>query len=334
MMRDGIAIAGNLIVDIVKEIDVYPSEGMLSNIASVQTSVGGCVCNTAIDLMNIDGSLHVEALGMIGADSNGEYVTDTLRRNGVGIGGIRVNAQTVTSFTDVMTASSGKTRTFFHARGANTVFDFQHIDFDTLNCRFFHIGYALLLDRFDEPDSEYGTVMAKTLAHAQGRGFKTSMDVVSENSNRFAEVITPALKYCDNLIINEVEASMICQIPVRKLGVLNKEALHAACRKLMEAGVREHVVVHAPEASCALERGGTFVYTPSLRLPEGYIKGTVGAGDAFCAGMLYAFYRDCCLEDALMLGAGAAACSLSELGSIDGMKSLSDIYRLVEQYRV
>jgi len=332
-MRDGIAIAGNMIVDTVKEIDVYPAEGMLSNIGNVQMSVGGCVPNTAIDIKKIDDTLPVEALGMVGDDSNGRYLLDALKKNGVDARGVMINNQAVTSFTDVMAASGGKTRTFFHARGSNAVMGFDDIDFDQVQSRFFHIGYALLLDGFDAPDPQFGTVMAKTLARAQEKGLKTSMDVVSENSDRFSAIVTPSLRYCDNVIINEVEASMICRLAVRQDDVLDKEALLAVCRKLMDAGVRENVVIHAPEAACALTNEGEFVFVPSLKLPSGYIKGTVGAGDAFCAGVLYAFYRGCCVEEALLIGAGAAASSLSEINSIDGMKNLEHIRGLIKQYR-
>jgi sugar/nucleoside kinase (ribokinase family) len=333
-MKDGIAIAGNLVVDTVKEIDVYPSEGMLSNIGSLQMSVGGCVPNTAIDLKRIDGALNVEALGMVGDDSNGRYLLDMLEQNDVDTCGVKLDSQSVTSFTDVMAVSGGKTRTFFHARGANAVFGFDDINFDSIHSRFFHIGYALLLDGFDKADPKYGTVMAKTLARAQESGLKTSMDVVSEEGDRFSAIVMPSLKYCNNLIINEVEASMICRIPVRREGMLDRQALQDVCGRLMDAGVSEHVVIHAPEAACALTRGGPFVYVPSLRLPSGYIKGSVGAGDAFCAGVLYALYREFDIEEALIIAAGAAASSLSELNSIDGMKSLQEIRTLINQYRV
>jgi sugar/nucleoside kinase (ribokinase family) len=332
-MREGIAIAGNLIVDSVKEINVFPSEGMLSKISSVQMSVGGCVTNTAIDIARIDPALPLEALGMVGADSHGEYLIDMLKRNGIDTHGVLVISQEFTSFTDVMTLSSSKARTFFFASGANGVYSFEDIDFDSIQSRFFHIGYALLLDGFDAPDAEYGTVMAKTLAYAQSKGLKTSMDVVSEEGDRFSAVVTPSLKYCDNIIINEVEASMICGIPVRKDGVLETDALHSVCAKLMDAGVREHVVIHAPEGACALTSNGEFVYVPSLRLPAGFIKGTVGAGDAFCAGVLYSLYQEYEIREALEIGAGAAACSLSAMNSIDGMKSLDDIRALIEKYR-
>ncbi len=331
-MRQGIAIAGNLIVDFVKEIDSYPTQGMLSNISNVEQSVGGCVPNTIINLAKIDGSIDLFAYGMVGKDNNGRYIIDVLNRHGIITNGIKIRSNTITSFTDVMANKEDNSRTFFHARGANAVFDIGDIDFSSIAARFFHIGYALLLDRFDLPDDEYGTVMAKTLYYAQQQGIKTSMDVVSENSNRFAKVVTPSLKYCDYLIINEVEASMICSMPVRKNEKLDKDDLKAVCQELISKGVGECVVIHAPEASCAMNISGDYTFVPSLTLPKGYIKGTVGAGDAFCAGILYSLYQEYDIEYALKIGAGAAVCNLSQLNSIDGMKSIEGIKEIVEKY--
>ena len=39
--KRGIAIAGNMIADIVKSIDCYPKKGMLANISEISRSVGG-----------------------------------------------------------------------------------------------------------------------------------------------------------------------------------------------------------------------------------------------------------------------------------------------------
>ena len=331
-MKKGIAIAGNLIVDYVKEIDTYPRQGMLSNIYGVQQSVGGCVANTIINLMKIDPDIELFALGMVGNDNNGEYIKDILMKNNIDISGVKLNRKVPTSFTDVITSHGGEVRTFFHARGANAELSFDDIDFSKITSSFFHIGYALLLDKFDAFDKDYGTVLAKTLANAKQHSMKTSMDVVSENSERFKKTVTPCLKYCDNLIINEIEASMICELPVRKDGNLDKVYLRSVCDKLISYGVNERVIIHAPEASCGMTGKGDFVISPSFSLPKGFIKGSVGAGDAFCAGALYAIYKDLDIENILTIGTGAAACSLSELNSIDGMKSIEEIMELTNKY--
>ncbi|MDR3644712.1 MAG: hypothetical protein P4M02_06525 [Clostridia bacterium] len=50
MNQNGIAVAGNLLIDYHKEIDVYPAASTLTTIRRVSASPGGAVCNCAIDL--------------------------------------------------------------------------------------------------------------------------------------------------------------------------------------------------------------------------------------------------------------------------------------------
>ena len=84
----------------------------------------------------------------------------------------------------------------------------------------------------------------------------------------------------------------------------------AALQKLKAMGVARRAVIHCPEAGYGLDEANRFCHVPSLRLPEDYIKGTVGAGDAFCAGVLYAAYKEMPLAEALHLGCCTAAASL------------------------
>lgn len=324
-MTKGIVLAGSICVDSVKIIDGYPSPGMLCSILSVSRMIGGMVPNTGIVLRRLDPTLNVLAAGIVGDDENGEYALGEMRACGMDISRIRRMPGELTSFTDVMTDCSTGERTLFTAKGSNDRFSFEHIDFDTLTgCSMFHIAYALLMDTMDSPDAEYGTVMARTLAEASRRGMLTSMDVVSAQGERFAQVVTPSLKYCDCLIINEVEASKICGIPARGMdGNLLPASFEPICRALFDMGVRGLAAIHTPEGAWGMERGGALIYRPSLKLPEGYIKSTVGAGDAFCAGVLYSIHRGLRLEKALDVGAATAACVLG-CGK-DGAKSISEI---------
>lgn len=332
-MRKGIAIAGNLIVDTVKVIDTYPERGLLTNITSVGQGVGGCATNTLIQMAKIDRNMDLFAYGLVGDDANGKYIIDMLVKYGVNADGIKTGKDVMTSFTDVMNAIDDNSRTFFHARGANAVFNIDDLDFDTMTAKYFHIGYALLLDSFDVSDDKFGTVMAKALYTAKQKGMITSMDVVSINSSSFSQIVSASLKHCDNLIINEVEASMTCDMPVRKNEILNKDYLKAICKELFNKGVSELVVIHAPEAACAMDKSGKFSFALSLKLPSDFIKGSVGAGDAFCAGMLYSLYKEYDIEYALLFSAGAAACNLSELNSTDGMKNIEGIREVIEKYK-
>ena len=81
--------------------------------------------------------------------------------------------------------------------------------------------------------------------------------------------------------------------------------------------------------SFCLAKDGTFTAVPSLDLPKGYIKGTVGAGDAFCAGCLYGIYNGWSDKAILEFAAGAAACNLSAEDSVSGMKDKNAIFELI-----
>jgi len=328
-MHRGIAVGGNLVADYVKLVDSYPKEGNLSTILDISQSVGGAVPNVLINLAKMAPDIPLEAIGMVGQDEAGDYLLDMLKKYNIETKLIYREPSSGTSFTDVMTVKSTGIRTFFHYRGANQRLAPEHFDYSKINSSILHIGYALLLDTLDAPDPQYGTGMARTLAMAQEHGIKTSIDVVSENSNRFSKIVPHSLKYTDYCIINEVEASLTTQIPVRTdEGDLIIENLAKICKRLFEMGVKEWVVIHAPEGGFAQAEGGEFKVQPSLKLPDGYIKGTVGAGDAFCAGVLYCIYKGLSIDKALQIGVAAAACNLSAVNSIDGMKNIADVEHL------
>jgi len=282
-MNDKIAFCGNIITDQVKMISRWPDKGMLVPISSVKRSVGGSVSNTAVDLKVLDPSVAVKAIGKVGQDDNGDFAVRFLESKGVDCSLVEKTAERPTSFTDVMTVEGTGERTFFNLHGADSMLTPEDVDVATLGCEIFHFGYLLLLDGMDAPDAEYGTKAARLLAKVQATGIKTSVDIVSEQSDRFASIVRPALKYCDYCVINEIEGALATG---RK-----SDDLKGICEGLFELGVKERAVVHCPDVGVTLGKDGDFVRVGSLKLPSGWIKGTVGAGDAFCAGTLYALLK-------------------------------------------
>ena len=332
MERNGITVAGNIVADLVKSIDVYPKVGMLARVNSVSRSVGGCVPNVGLDLAVIDPKLHLSAAGRVGDDDNGRFILSKLKEAGIDTGRIAVSDGIPTSFSDVMSLPGGE-RTFFHARGANAVFDPADIDLDGLDCRILHIGYILLLDRFDAPDPECGTVMARFLRDVQARGIETSVDMVSDSTGSFALKAIPALKYTDYFIVNELECCSVWGIEPRlENGDLNAAAIRAAMEKTLAGGVAKKVIVHAKEACFCLSGNGFYTARASLSLPEERIRGSVGAGDAFSAGALYAILNGMSDAELLEFASAAAACSLFSAGAVDGMRSSEEIMELMRTY--
>lgn len=223
---------------------------------------------------------------------------------------------------------------FFHARGANGEFSPANILLDELEGAILHIGYILLLDRFDEVDGEFGTVMARFLRDVQERGIKTSIDAVSDSTADYPGKLIPALKYSNYAIMNEIESCNIWGLSPRgEDGRLNIPNIRVAMEKMVEAGVKDKAIIHAKEAGFCLNAAtGAFTAVGSLRIPSGKIKGSVGAGDAFCAGCLYGIYEGLEDREILELASGAAACSLLSENSVDGMRPKKEILKLMQQY--
>lgn len=334
-IRQGIAVAGNILTDEVKVIDAFPHRGMLVSITSMSRAVGGSVPNTLISLARIDPTMPLAALGRRGDDEGGRYVQSELLRCGIDTAGVLVTPNASTGFSDVMTLAESGERTFFHHRGANAGFVPEDIDLSTLSCRMLHVAYIHLLDGFDAPDEEYGTTLARFLKQAQEAGILTSVDVVSSLNDAFAARILAAMPYTDNAIMNEIEACGVSGLPPRDgEGRLMTENIRATMELLMARGVGQRVIVHCPEAGFCLSADGEFTVVPSLKLPTGYVKGTVGAGDAFCAGCLYGIYHGYTDREILEFAAGAAACNLSAEDSVSGMRSADYIRQLIAEYGI
>jgi sugar/nucleoside kinase (ribokinase family) len=332
--RSGLLAGGNWIIDQVKLIDVYPQPEQLGNIRGQSQGTGGAPYNVLIDLAKSGAPFPLLAAGLVGKDALGEQILDNCRQHRIDTRHLASTPKAPTSFTDVMTEAVHGRRTFFHARGANALWRGTDLDFQRTRPRIFHLGYLLLLDALDEPDAKYGTKAARLLATAQESGIRTSVDVVSEDSDRFPKIVVPALKHVDYCILNEIEAGKTTGFKIRpENSPLDLVALRHAAGALLQQGVRELVVIHFPEGAFARTRKGDDFWQSSLKLPSDYIAGTAGAGDAFCAGVLLGLHEGWDLPRCLMTGVCIAAASLSDPTCTAGVKSLSTSLGLARRFR-
>jgi sugar/nucleoside kinase (ribokinase family) len=323
-VRAGLLAGGNWIIDLVKIIDVYPQPEQLANIRSQTEGTGGAPYNVLLDLARSGAPFPLFAAGLVGQDPYGQHILATCRQHKIDVRHLGITTKAPTSYTDVMTEQGHGRRTFFHTRGANALWRGEDLDFNQIPARIFHLGYLLLLDALDESDGRFGTKAARLLAQAQAAGIKTSADVVSEDSDRFARIVTPALRHVDYCILNEIEAGKTTGFKIRQPGGrLDTVALRHAAGALLQQGVREVVVVHFPEGAFARTRKGEDFWQPSLKLPPKYIGGTAGAGDAFCAGVLYGLHEGWDLQRCLLTGVCIAAASLADSTCTAGVKSLN-----------
>lgn len=311
-----------------KVIDVYPSQDALANILEESSGNGGAPYNVLKDLAKLELGLNLQGIGLVGDDPDGNRILRDCEYYKIESSLLGKTSKAPTSYTDVMTVQSTGRRTFFHQRGANALLRAEHFDFSKIGASHLHLGYLLLLDGLDEVDEIYGTAAARVLADAKANGLTTSIDVVSEDSDRFRNTVLPALKFADLVFMNEFELSRTTGIA---FGNADEARLLQAGEVLM-AGIQGQLVVHTPDRVFAFSCDGKRTEHGSVRMPENRIKGAVGAGDAFAAGYLTGFVAGNRTEDCLRSGVCVAASSLLASDSSSGVMPISDCFDLADQF--
>jgi len=332
--RCGLLAGGNWILDQVKVIASYPQPEQLVQIQAQHQCAGGGPHNVLLTLAKAGAPFPLFAAGLVGKDPAGDAILDECRKQKVDTKLLTATPKAATSYTDVMSEARGGRRTFFHYRGANALWCGEGLDFKKLKVRNFHLGYLLLLDGLDEADPLYGTRAARLLHTAQQAGVRTSVDVVTEDSDRYREIVPHALKYTDHLILNELEAARITGFKTREAdGKIDTVSLRHAAGALLQMGVKELVVIHFPEGGFARTRKGEDVWQPSVKLPAKLVTGTNGAGDAFAAGFLWGLHEEWAVSKCLEIAVALAAACCTDPTTTGGIKTLAACQALAKKYR-
>jgi sugar/nucleoside kinase (ribokinase family) len=148
----------------------------------------------------------------------------------------------------------------------------------------------------------------------------TCVDLVSTATPSFAATVAAALPHIDYLFLNEVEAARATGLPIT--GPDDQAGLLAAAKALQKGGVKT-VVLHSGAVALWLDDTSHWVAPQPVDPAE--IASPVGAGDAFCAGVIYAIHEGWAPDRALRLGHRAAAASLLGATATDGIPPLTKL---------
>lgn len=330
----GIIVGGNWILDEVKVVDTFPAEQALANIVDEYSSNGGSAYNVLINLSRLGATFPLEAIGLVGKDSAGKRIVAHCIRHGINISQLHKTPDAPTSYTVVASVKETGKRTFFHHRGANSLLDASYFNFSASQAKIFHLGYLLLLDQLDRVLQDARTGASYVLEMAKKEGLITSIDLVSEQSNRFSDIVPPSLPFVDILFLNEYEASKLSGIDL--MHVVNPadaaELCEAIFKLLFSMGVREWVIIHWSKGVWAGHKSGSRHYQKCLDLPDGFVVGANGAGDALAAAVLFGVHEGWSMKDCLELGVCTAAASLSHATCSDGIKNYQECLALGKMY--
>jgi sugar/nucleoside kinase (ribokinase family) len=305
MSRRGIVLAGSVILDVVNTVDHWPAEETVSFIRRTDYGAGGPPHNAAAGLAKLGAPFPVKLLGATGEDTHGAILRQSAEGLGLDVSGLVARPGVETSYTHVMQSEANGRRTFFHQPGVSAVLAIDDLLPTDDSAKMFYAGSPGVMRAMDE-----GGLWPELFRRARARGFQTCLELVPVAKPIINRFVPPCLPHCDIVVINDHEAEAITGDTIVTGGKLDAAAALATCRKLLAMGVGELAAIHHPDGAVAVTRDGTIAKRGSVRVPPDHITGTVGAGDAFFAGMLLGIHEAWPLERSLDLGNAAAATSL------------------------
>lgn len=317
--RNGIVTGGLWLIDSTKHIDHYPAPSRLATVREVVRSNGGGAFNVAVNLSKLRAAIPLHAVGLIGDDENGRWILERCRNHNITTDALSCLKDQPTACTDVMTEIGTGRRTFFYLPGASVRLKREHFDFSTSTARIFYLGYPGLLSGLDEVSGDGRSGLEAVLADAQQAGLATAVDLVSSDRCDW-KAIARALPRVDVLFANEWEAAQMLERDAAPTDAVSAAELHELGSALLDAGVRQAVVVHCSRGAICVSRDGGFAACGAVNVSAEEIRGTCGAGDALSAGFLLAFHWGRGWAECLELGISAAATCLHHLTSSEGVR--------------
>lgn len=315
-------------MDIVHEIEHWPHESELARIGKKTTGIGGGAANVISALVRLDTGLDLWPMGLVGDDAFGRDILARCKEMGLPADLIRVKANTETAHTHVMSVP-GQSRTFFYQGGANDIAgpaDFPVERLGDQGARIFYLGYLMLLAELDRIGPDGSTGAAHLLRRARGAGMITCVDLVSSSDPNFRESVGASLPEIDYLMLNEIEVARATGRAVTKDGdTTGDEDLAQMARDLIEAGVRRAVVVHCPTKALWCGADGQLIWGRSTPLSPDRVVSHLGAGDAFCAGLLIAVHEGWGPERSLALAHAVARASLKGVTASEAIPKLYEL---------
>ena len=114
-----------------------------------------------------------------------------------------------------------------------------------------------------------------------------------------------------------------------RAGNINEKLCISAAEKVVNYNKRKHgslelVVVHSPAFAIAVTNIGQVHQRSGFQIKAEHVVSTVGAGDAFAAGMLYGIHEAWSIDESLELAHATAGASLRSSNTVDAVASVQD----------
>lgn len=301
MPRGTIIVVGSCNADmyIIAEHLPRPGETVLGS--DFQTLPGGKGANQAVAAARAGSAVFFVA--NLGDDLFGRNMISNLSRERVSTDYVTLDRHNPTGVAMIVVDSSGENMITV-APGANGVLSTTQVEKARLRVR----AADFVLIQMEIP--------RETVAGVIGMAYKENTPVMLNPSPVPARPLPPELvSMVDVMVVNEPEAAALTGVEVS-----DDVQAEKAARVLQEMGAAR--VVLTMGAGGALAVSSEAVFVPARKVD---VVDTVGAGDAFCGGLVTALSEGAEFVDAVKFASAAAALACTRIGAQASLPSRTDI---------
>jgi sugar/nucleoside kinase (ribokinase family) len=290
--------------------DEFTTDSLVFCDNPLQLVLGGNGANCAYTLAGLGAPTSL--CSAVGADELGRLVEGWLAQQGVDLAALVRHPTSATAYTTIV-SDRLRNRLAFHHPGALAAYGWADIPTELLSRADVVLVSSFTIMPQLRPDG-----FAQTLATARRHGALTALDIgpAIGAPTALAE-LTPLLGSVDFLIANRHELATCTGEP----------AVERGAQRLLAAGAR-CVVIKQGGSGATLFQPGSQVHIPAFDVE---VDSTVGAGDAFNAGLLFARHQGATLVEAVRFGNATAALVISSGRGILGCPSLARVLEFMRR---
>lgn len=309
-----ITILGRIGYDLYSEEPNVP----LPKVRRFSRYLGGSSANMAVGLSRL--GAHTGIVACLGTDSLSDYLIDFLRAERVDTSRIQTAAGYLPSLCLTEICPPDRFPQVFYRRDpVDTMLRIGNEDLGYIAQGRMFITNGTSLCASPSRESTY-----RALEHAKAAGCRVVFDVDYrsmswESPEQAGLAVRLAIPFIDVLIGNQLELTLVAGV----------NGLDEATARLRKMGI--------PMLVSKLGEQGTRVWTADgpVFLPPYKVEvlSTIGAGDGFASGFLYALLNGMSVSECLHYGNAAAAIVVSRLSCSEAMPALSEVETMIAQQR-
>jgi ribokinase len=279
-------------------VDALPRAGETTVARSASQGLGGKGANQAVAAARA--GVRSALVGFVGTDTSSQYLLDQLTRLGVDVSGVIQVPDSCAGSAVVLCDLAGENQIVVNP-GANALGD---VPDSRLRATVARTRVLVLQGETPVPLSQRAAQAADDLGVLMVVNLAPVVD------------LGPVLRLADPLVVNEVEAAQLLDLPVgpERAAVWLADALGGRARSVV-------VTVGAQGAAYAYDGQVRHVAAP----PVPSVVDTTGAGDAFVGVLAAMLARDMTLADAVERAVRAASSSVQFVGAAESYPSFGGL---------